>query len=242
MAVRAEMGPTTGEHDAADGGAADAAGLSFAAVDAMLHLEKPFAAFGVDVIGDRGTTGADGGTENRAQGSVKAGELVASESSGALRGPDAGPEETFVGVDVADTVEEGLIEQGGFDGELAAAKESDEVVEGDGERLGSRPLKFDGREGEATEAAGINKAELAAGSEMQDGVGVRRLRRLGMSDEQSARHAEVHDPLESSVGVGGRDVQIEDDVFANAANAPDAAMGESDGHFVGWCFERLRIA
>ena len=49
------------------------------------------------------------------------------------RGADAGAEEGFVGVDVADAVEQGLVEQRGFDGGLAAAEEGDEVFEGDGE-------------------------------------------------------------------------------------------------------------
>ncbi len=130
---------------------------------------------------------------------------------------------------------------------LRRAKEGDEIVEGDGERLGSGSAKFAGGESEAAEAAGINKAQLAAGGEMQHAVRVRGLRDFRMSDEQTAGHAEMHDPLErgerlcGGVVAGGR-VQIEDDVLADAANAANAAAGEGGGHFVGWCFEGLRIA
>ena len=50
-------------------------------------------------------------------------QLVAGEAGSLAAGTDAGPEETFVGIDVADAVQQVLVEQGGLDGGLPAAEE-----------------------------------------------------------------------------------------------------------------------
>ena len=57
------------------------------------------------------------------------------EASGDAGGADSGAEEALVGVDVADAVQQILVEERGLDRELAAAEERGEVVGGDGEGL-----------------------------------------------------------------------------------------------------------
>ena len=74
------------------------------------------------------------------------------------RGADAGVEEGLVGVDVADAMEEGLVEERGLDGGLAGAEEGDEVFEWDGEGLFARAGIGIGGYGEAAEAAGVDEA------------------------------------------------------------------------------------
>ncbi len=71
--------------------------------------------------------------EDFLQRGAEAGEFVAGEASGVAAGADAGVVEGLVGVDVADAVEEGLVEERGLDGGLAVAEEGDEVFERDGE-------------------------------------------------------------------------------------------------------------
>ena len=127
------MGAAASEEDAADGGSADQAGLAGAHVDAMLELEEAGHTVGIHVVGDRGTAERDGVPQDVLQGGVEPVELGAGEAAGDAGGADSGVEEALVGVDVADAVEERLVEQGGLDGELAAAEEGREVVGGDGE-------------------------------------------------------------------------------------------------------------
>ena len=67
------------------------------------------------------------------EGGAESGEFCASETTGVAGGADAGVEECLVGVDVADAVEQGLVEQRGLDGTAAMAEEGDEVFERDGE-------------------------------------------------------------------------------------------------------------
>ena len=100
--------------------------------------------------------------EDLDEGGAEAGELGAGESAGVAEGSDVGVEEGFVGVDVAYAVEEGLVEQRGFDGSFAIAEEGDEVFEGNGEGLFAWAGIGIGGYREAAEAAGVDEAEFAA--------------------------------------------------------------------------------
>jgi len=87
-------------------------------------------------------------------------------------GADSGTEEALICVDVADTVQERLVEQGCFDGRLAVAEELDEAFECDGEGFGAwafvEGLRCD--QGDAAEAAWIDETDLAVVVEMKDRV------------------------------------------------------------------------
>ncbi len=175
-------------------GGALAAGFAGAAVDHVLELKEAADAGGVDVIGDGGAAEFDGAGEDLLEGGVEAGELGAGEAPGGAAGADAGAEEGFVGVDVADAVQDGLVEECGFDGELAAAEEFGEGFRGDGGGFGAGAGV--GAEGtEAAEAAGVDEAEFAAVGEGEDGVGVGGPGDLGGGDEEAAGHAEVDEEL-----------------------------------------------
>ncbi len=195
-----------------EGGGAVVAELAGAAVDLVLELEEAADAVGVDVVGDGGAAELDGVGEDLLEGGVEADELGAGEAAGVAGGADAGAEEAFVGVDVADAVEDGLVEEGGLDGELTAAEEVGEVGGGDGGGFGAGAgvagglggvgggfgVKVD--DGEAAEAAGVYEAEFAAVGEGQDCVGVGWEWHFGLRDEEAAGHAEVDEKL--SVGDG----------------------------------------
>ena len=116
-----------------------AAGLPGAQVDAVLELEESAHAVRVDIIGNRGAAQADGMLKNAAGGpGARRSSSARVRRPAARPGPDAGAEEAFVGIDVAHAGEQGLVEQGGLDGKLPAAKEGGEVIAADGERLGAR--------------------------------------------------------------------------------------------------------
>ena len=160
------MGAAPGNDDLADWRSAVAARLVFAGVDAVLKLEEAADAFGIDVIGDRRAAELDGMAENLLESDMEAVEFGAGEPAGLAAGTDTGAEEAFIGIDIAHAGEQRLVEQCGLDGELAAAEESCEFAASDGERLcaggGEGCAALEIAELEATEAAGIDEADLLA--------------------------------------------------------------------------------
>ena len=146
-------------------------------------------------------------------------------------------EEGFVGVDVAYSVEERLVEQCGFDWRLAIAEERDEVFERDGEGLFAGARVGFGCDGEAAEAAGVDETELASAAEDEDGVGVGRDGRVGGGDEETAGHAEVDEELGGFFLSG----EVDNDGLAYAVDAVNPAAGEDFRDLVGWRFEGLRF-
>ncbi len=87
---------------AADGRSACDARLARALVDAMLHLEKAAAAFGVHVIGDGRAAGGYGFGEHLDDGGVKAADAVQAQAGGLGERVDSGAEQRLIGVNVAE--------------------------------------------------------------------------------------------------------------------------------------------
>ena len=201
LAMGAEVGAAAGDHDFPDGSFADEAGLAGALVDAMLELEESANSVGVDVVGDGRSTAADGVAEDFAQRPAQAFELAAGEAAGLAARPDAGAEEALVGIDVAHPGKQLLIEEGGFDGEAAAAKPLREIGCGDAQGFSAgRAESLDGAKVaklQPAEAAGVDEAKLASADQGEACVGVRREGSVGGGYEQTAGHSQVHDPLAS---------------------------------------------
>ena len=237
MASGAEVGASAAYDYSLNGGFADTAWLAGAGVDVVVELEEAGYTFGIYVIGDGGAAEFDGMFEDFDEGGAEAGELGAGESAGVAEGSDAGVEESLVGIDVADAVEEGLVEQRGLDGGLAGAEEDDEVFERDCEGLFARAGIGIGGYGEAAEAAGVDEAELTAAAEGEDGVGVRWDGGVGGGDEEAACHAKMDQELGGLFVVG----EVDDDGLAYAVNAVDAGVGEGFGDGLGWGFEGLGL-
>ena len=195
------MGGAAGEGDALDGCVADEAGEVGALVDLMAELEEAADAVGVDVVGDGGAAELDGLAQDSDQRCAQPGELGARKARGLAARADAGEEDCLVGVDVADAVEERLVEQRGLDGGAAVAEEGDEVFEGNGEGLAAGALvrcpchvvrcSFGRVEGEAAEAAGVDEADFALIVEGEDGMGVGWDGGVRGRDEEAAGHAEM---------------------------------------------------
>ena len=109
------MGGALRHQQTADGGAANHAGLSGALVNAVLHLEKSPAAFRVHVIGNRRTSRVDGIGEHIDDGPVQAAGALGGEAVGKSQRMDTGAKQGFIGIDIADAPDEGLVEQQGLD-------------------------------------------------------------------------------------------------------------------------------
>ena len=92
-------------------------------------------------------------------------------------------------------------------------------------------------DGEAAEAAGVDEAKLLTAAEGKDGVGMGRDWCIGGGDEQAACHAEVDQELGGFLLAS----QIDDDGFAYAMDAVDAAAGEGFDDLVGRGFEGLGL-
>ena len=88
-----------------------------------------------------------------------------------------GAPQTFVGVNVSDATDDGLVEKKGFDAGVAAADQVDEGFARGFERIDAEAKEFllKARTGEKSDAAkspGIDVAKFAAIIEKEDHVGV----------------------------------------------------------------------
>lgn len=130
---------------------------------------------------------------------------------------DARLEEHFVGIDVAETPEESLIQQKRFDTRVPAAQSFDEVEQRDAERIGTECGDTRGQGIGILDAAELSGVvvEQSAVVEVKDSVGVSRARGI---DEEFSRHAEMNDE--------DAEVEFDDDEFAVAADVTDGAVGE----------------
>ena len=171
------------------------------------------------------------------EGGAEVGKFVAGEAACVTCGADSGVKEGLVGVDVADAVEEGLVEKRGLDGGLAGAEEGDEVFEWDGEGLFAGAGIRIGGYGEAAEAAGVDEAEFAAAAEGEDGVGVGWDGSIRGGDEEATGHAQVDQELGGLLIVR----QVDDYGLAYAVNAVNAGVGEGFGDGLGWRLEGLGL-
>src|SRR5437870_3000021 len=120
------MCAAAGDDDSLNGSFADVAVGVGSSVDAVLKLEEAFATVGVNVIGDGGAAEGDGFLQDGLDGGVESLEFVASELASAASRTDPSAIEGFVGVDVADSVKQLLIEESCLDWRVALAKEADE--------------------------------------------------------------------------------------------------------------------
>ena len=154
-----------------------------AAVDGVF-VEASGVSRGVEVVADGGAAGADGGVEDASEFVGEAAGFIVGEFGGGSEGADASGEERFVGVDVADAGDGGLVEEGGLDrsgraelggggaGRASRGEGGGELVGGDVEGVGAEAVEVvfedmvpGGAEPDAAEASGVSEdeAEWAGG-------------------------------------------------------------------------------
>ena len=220
------------DSDLLDGSGTDEAWLSGAHVDAVLKLKEAPDAICIHIIGHGRAAELDGVLEHFHEGGAEAKQLCAGKTAGLAARTDAGAKEAFVGVDVADAVEQGLVQERGLDGGSAALEETEEVFFRDGEGLGTGPVVgVCGVDGEAPEATSIDEAKLVPAAEREDGMGVRRAGHFRCGDEQAAGHAKVDQELGRRRGCAAISLSLErhDDGLADTPNAIDAGTGKNFG-------------
>src|SRR5579885_723446 len=122
LAVRAEVRRAAGKLDLLHLSAAAAAGLSGPAVNQRLVLIAAVDAVAVPVVTDGRAAELDRPAQNQADLFCQTIELGGFQLAGGLRRVDAGLEQRLVGVDIPDAGDQGLIEQGRFDGLPAIAE------------------------------------------------------------------------------------------------------------------------
>src|ERR1700677_1982425 len=83
--------------------------------------------------------------------------------------------------------------------------------------------------GEPPESPGVDEAEFLAAAQGEDGVGMRRVRRLWCRDEQPAGHAEMDEELCGYLGASRPAGKVEGDRLADAVDAIDAGVAEGRG-------------
>src|SRR5580698_1090836 len=144
---------------------------------------------------------------------------------------------SLVGVDVANAMQQRLVQQCGFNRCLALAEEGDELFETNGQRLGSRAfIRCAWRdEGQAAKAARVDEAELFASTKSENSVGVGWNRRVSRRDEEPSGHPEMNEKLRRHL----LSAEVHDDSLADAMDAVDAAARECLNDLIWWRFEGL---
>lgn len=244
LAYGTEMSSPTGQQDTPDRRTADQAGLACPHVHAVFELEKTPNPVSIDIIRDRRAAQLDRVLEHFLQRRVKAVQFRALDAAGHAPGTDPGAKEAFVSVDIAHAMKQRLVEQCGFDGQFAAAKEAGKVFQGDGRRLGPGPGEAFGgvelTELQPPETARVDETHLPAAGQGETSVGVRRDWPFRGGDQQAASHAKVHNPLGCRLRQRGFS-QIADDVLSDAADSEDHAAFEACGLFRRGIFEGLGV-
>src|ERR1039458_9440339 len=142
LAVGTKVGTALGDRHPADGSPAGREWFAGALIDAVADLEEAFAPFGVDVIGDGRPSGGDGLGEHGDDGVVELAGAVAPDALGERQRMNAGAEEGFIGVDIADAAHEGMVEQQALDARLMAPEGGGEFFEGDFQRLDRKSTRL----------------------------------------------------------------------------------------------------
>jgi hypothetical protein len=135
LAAGTVVGSPAADDHPADGRSTDQAWLTGAEIDAVLELEKAFDTRRIHVVGNGRSAERDRLPKDGLQAGVQAVELGSLQVASHPAGAYAGAKEALVGVDVADSVEKLLIEQGRLDGCAPVPEERGKLIARDAERF-----------------------------------------------------------------------------------------------------------
>jgi hypothetical protein len=201
-----------------------------ALVNAVAKLKLAALAIGIHVIGNGRAAQANGFQQHGADGSMEIAKLAGLERRRQSHGMNARSPQTFVGVNVAHSTEDALVEQERFDAGAASTQFRAELFFGDFERVEaefaqSRFARTIGCDSHASEAANVRVAELATIIEREKNVSVRDYGSLGWTDDELARHSQVNQQGGAAV-IGARGLKIEHEKFAVSSHGGDLAAGQ----------------
>src|SRR6202034_1000171 len=111
------------------------------AIDAMLELKKSFFAIHIHVIGNRRSAERDRLTKHFPHGSVQLAHLLPAKGGRPPAGTNSRPEQCLIGVNITDTPQQLLIQERALDRSLAPAKQRDELLLTNFERLHSSGIE-----------------------------------------------------------------------------------------------------
>ena len=121
------MGRARADDFPPDGGAALQAGLALPAVDPEIRLEPPELPVDPGKGIDRGAHVGDGRGQYFLDDIVQSGQLADGNIGDQLPGVDPGPEQGLIGIDIADTRQQPLIQQGRLDHAAAPPQARDKI-------------------------------------------------------------------------------------------------------------------
>jgi hypothetical protein len=166
LAVGAIVRAAASQDHAANRCSAYQAWLPGAEIDPMLELEEAGYASRVHIIRYRRPAERDGLSEDGLQTGMQAIEFGPLQVASHPAGPDSGTEKTLVGIDIAHSVQQLLVQQGSLNGCAAGPEERGELVGRDVERLlagareGGRLLGGDAVQLHTPESPGVHEAEF----------------------------------------------------------------------------------
>ena len=105
LAVGAIMTTSTRDNNSFDRRSTNQTRLAFSTVHPVLQLEKALFAVRINIVANGRPAQGNGFVQHFLNGGVEFAQLVARERHHTAAGPDARPEERFVGVDIADTAQ-----------------------------------------------------------------------------------------------------------------------------------------
>jgi len=173
---------------------------------------------------------------------------------------NARSKKALIGINVAHTGKQPLIQQRSLDGQVPAAKQGRKLIGSDVERLRARRrecrIRAKRAEFEPAEAPRIDEPQLAATRQLQARMGMRGKGAVGCRHKELPGHSQVYDPLR--IGQFGllaiwyspsfltsllclTAAQLEDDVLPSAMHCQDRTSDKAVSLPTGWILERLRI-
>jgi hypothetical protein len=236
LAIRAKMTAAACHDDATNGSFAAQARPSFAIVDTVMLLVISREAVRTEKIGNGRTTEGDSFAKNFLQLGVEKLDLGGPQAGSDLGRMNLGAPQTFVGINVSDAADDGLVEKKGLDARVAAADQFDEGFASGFERVDAEAQEFllkarAHQEGHATETPWIDIAKFATVVEKEDHVGVFRMRLGHEPRHERAGHAEMHE--ESGRFLRGGVSEPQKHEFAVAFDTLDGTRREMQFDFSG---------
>jgi hypothetical protein len=147
----------------------------------------------------------------------------------------SGPEETLIGIDVSNSVQQLLIEQGCLHGRFAPMKKPLKIRQADSQGLASRPLELMAPYFQPPEAARIYKMQLSSRLKMCDEVRMFRRQGILANHDHATGHPQMYYPLAPVV-------KIKNNVFPDAPHPLHRCSLERLDNIPWSRFERLGLA
>ncbi len=199
------MGPAAAKNDPANWRLAIQAWLTRAQVDFVFQLKKSTSAVRIHIVGNRGATESNRFSQYCLDRGMQSSHFRDTQSASPTTGSNSGAKQTLVGVDVADPMQECLIQERGLDGSFPTPKQRAKLSERNIERLAAFTDKASGwnasletrrlrpgfgkiQHGKPPETSRVDKPNFAVVVELDDDMRVQRHRHILLRYQQTSGH------------------------------------------------------